>query len=297
MNLALLVSTHTREDIAAFIAKTAELQTTKVNGAVVVAHDFALPKAQVAALIAPLSGLFQVVTALPVMTNRNLTPAAQTAGLFSKFLLACYARFPGPWLVVDDFALPTRPDFMQALDRQHASFATGMTGRGVTGKGWLVPVGPVVLSLPGSVLKFLRFATTENWRQRGMYQFARVRFGMVKPEDYLFTISDKPVELPPEATPAPPAFTRETLPKPFIADEDAPPVPPASTQPSFAEINALPLPERLEAFAELAPPPRYQDMDRPALIALLTERGAKPHPQLGHAKLVMALKALDPQPA
>jgi len=248
MNLAILVTDYNRDHLAAFIARASELQTSPVNGAVLLVHSAFNPDAD--ELLAPLASIFKVSARLPIQINPQLSADGQASMLFSRFLLNAYTSYPGPWLVVDDFALPVVPDFMQEAERQHMAGGDTMSGRGTTGPGWLLPVGPVTISLPAKSIAFLRFAGAESWRSAGRYHFARSRFAMVESADYLFTISLKePVEMPDlPAKPEP-----EPNPIPLSAEE----------------LLALPRAELIQMVA--------------------TRSGRQPHPSTGAARLVSIL--------
>ncbi len=215
MNLAIFVTNSNLPTVEAFCERSATLQQTTVNGALCVVHQAGMSLAAVSKATASFAPRFKVQTSLPVQVNLELPEDARIAAMFARFLLGAYARFPGPWLVVDQWAMPLVPEFMVLARQQHAAFGGRMTGRGVATPGAILPVGPVVMELPAQTLKFLRFSSRESWRSRGRYHFGRCGFGMVQPDQYLFSVSEDhsersefQLELP--TTPvAPPPVTQE----------------------------------------------------------------------------------------
>lgn len=219
MNLALFLNQDTNAHIEAFAKRASELQESIVNGALVVVHDKSITQKRVNEVVADLRHKFKVVNAVPVHVNNSASPDTKIASMFASFLLGVYTTYPGAWLIVDDFALPTTPNFLTLVELQHNAGGKGLTGRFTKGRGWLVPQGPVTISLPSNKLKFLRFSSSESWRERGKYHFARSGFCEIEPANYLFTISEKhpnPVRDEPKVSAAAP-LTRSSVPLPFVA--------------------------------------------------------------------------------
>jgi hypothetical protein len=186
MNLAIFITKANREEMRAVCARLANSQHQLVNGAICVVHQIQLDPKEVAVITAPLTAKFKVKAALPVQANLNHKEEQQLALLFSRFLLAAYAKYPGAWLLMDEPAGARGDNWMQVAEKQHAANGGKMTGKGLVDKGSLLPVGPVTLSLPYQQLKFLKFATNESWRSRGKFFFARCGFQQIPHDQYLF---------------------------------------------------------------------------------------------------------------
>lgn len=189
MNLVLFVTDQNISGIRRFVTKAAELQKTKVNGALIVVHQDSLGGETIRDLVAPIIHLFPQQGAMPISTNRSYSLNGRVSSMFSVFIMQGYARFPGPWLIVDDSAEPKVEDFMQAAYKQHQIGGGKASGRALIGEGSLTPVGPVTIQLPAKDLKSLMSPTDESWRQRGRYLFSRCGFATVSISDYLFDVS------------------------------------------------------------------------------------------------------------
>lgn len=221
MNLALFVTAKNRGELKQFADKAALMQESQVNGAVVVVHPANMSASDVGEIIGSLRPRFKVATSLPCNINLSHKDEVQVAAMFGRFLLNAYARFPGPWMIVDEGCSPTKPDFMDEALTLHKIHGNMMTGRCVRGQGWLVPVGPVVLSAPAQGMRFLRFFANESWRRRGQFHFARIGFGSIPVEDYLFDVSEAQLQVEPTPDPVKrEPITRDELPKPMIAVND-----------------------------------------------------------------------------
>lgn len=186
MNLAIFITKANREEMREVCTQLAAKQTTPVNGALCVIHQAQVAAKDVAELTRELAARFKVKVALPVSANLSQKHDAQLALLFSRFLLGAYARYPGPWLLMDEPAQPREDNFMQLLDKQHAAYGGRITGKGLVDKGSLLPTGPITLDIPYAQLKFLKFSTNESWRSRGKFFFARCGFAQIPHGQYLF---------------------------------------------------------------------------------------------------------------
>lgn len=215
MNLAIFLTASNANQIQEWCDMASSLQQDEVNGAVIVIHHQTLAAQTVANITDPITSKFKVKGALPVHANTSLSNDAQIAAMFARFLLGCYSKFPGPWLIIEDASIPTVPNFMQAALAQHNAFGSPLTGRARYGRGALEPVGPVTIGIPAQKLKFLRFASNESWRKRGQFLFARIGFGEIKDEDYLFHIPESLANLAPVPEPIKiPKLTRDQIPLP-----------------------------------------------------------------------------------
>ncbi len=316
MNLVIFVTNQNLATVEAFCERSAELQQSLVNGALCVVHEAGMSLAAVSSAVAPLSPRFKVQTSLPVQVNLELPEDARVAAMFARFLLGAYARFPGPWLVVDQWAMPLVPEFMVLALQQHRAFGGRMTGRGIETPGSILPVGPVVLELPAQTLKFLRFSSRESWRARGRYHFGRCGFGMVQPDQYLFSVSEDhsersefQLELPvaPSLLPVAPQEPRQAVGRTNSTRHGIKPsqgLSPANTdmtfvnpalikrQPSIPEGVVLDrefLSQGLEPVVPVNPQPSKVASTQPTKEQLLDQvealTGARPHHFTGEAKL------------
>lgn len=200
MNLALFVTKSNMASLAGLVQQAAELQRETVNGALIVAHDHTLKPADIAFTL-DLAARFKASASLPVQVNASHSEPEQVASMFSGFLTSAYTRYPGPWLLFDEPALPKEENWMQAALRQHGAFGGKMTGRAITNPGSARPIGPVTLELDFKALKFLRFPTRQSWRERGQFLFARSGFQLVPVEQWLFTMERVEATQEPEQEP------------------------------------------------------------------------------------------------
>lgn len=193
MNIALFITHENFDEIGQFVQSASdslEEAKGKVNGAIMAVHDSRLSKEKIKELLGKLPSQFVMGATFPVSLNSSLKQEGKVASLFSSFLIGSYSLFPGSWLIVDDYAIVTEPDFMEKLEKQHNSFGLPASGKAITeGKG-RIPVGPVVLSMKAKDLRPIVAYAGESWRSRARYLFASRGFGYVN-EGYLFSISKK----------------------------------------------------------------------------------------------------------
>lgn len=309
MNLVIFATAANLDGVGAFLRETSIRQQAPVNGCLCVMYSMSIPPASISTLVQPLAGIFSALVATPCNINEGFPEEGQVSTLFAKFYLNHYTRYPGAWLVVDDWALPRENDFMQLLDRQHQTYGALVTGRAVLDPGSAVPVGPVVIGAPAKQIDFLKYATRDSWRQRGQYYFGRLNFGQVPPEEYLFTISsrqsERPVSPPPEAVVDQIAIPRK---EPSRAnDTDMKFVNPALVTPRDPAVAELPLDREflmqgLDSFApinaDITHPPVASThvftaadfADKKALLAEVERvTGSRPHHFTGEAKLLEML--------
>ena len=229
MNIVLFLTQNNLSEIEAFTRKAGELQKERVNGALVIVHQDSITPEVVARIAEPIRPLFPpaAVGTISVSLNNSFDNAGKVSSMFSIFIMKSYAKFPGPWLVVDSGGVPRKENFMQELERQHNSFGSKISGRGIVEPGALTPVGPVVINLPARDLKSLLSHTGESWRSRGRYLYARSSFGLVHPDDYLFTLSQAESQAASsKSTPARPTGRSESEPAVNIR----PPIDPAALE-------------------------------------------------------------------
>lgn len=186
MNLALFITHKNIAEVEAFCVESAKLQNDLVNGCLAVIHQKQIDPKRVAAVVSALSPKFKVKVAIPVVANLNHGELSQVSLLVSRFLIAAYSRYPGSWLMMDQLAMPTVPNWMQVVSKQHNANQAQASGRGVKNKGSLIPVGPFVMELPFKSLRFLTAVTSEGWRSRGQYFFARCGFCQIGDDEWLF---------------------------------------------------------------------------------------------------------------
>lgn len=194
MNLSLLVTKHNLSEMETTARKMAEMQGAPVNGAFCVFYDTTIPRPQIEAMVAPIAGKFAAMSYGPIQINGSMNNDLQVAVLFGSLIIQAYSRFPGPWMVVDSLSIPLVADFMQACEKQHKGFGGGLTGRGVVGEGSILPVGPLIISLPHRAIKFLRYPVSTSWRERGRFQFARCHFGNIGADEYYWSLSETKAE-------------------------------------------------------------------------------------------------------
>jgi hypothetical protein len=194
MNLSILVTKKNIQEMELSALRMGEMQELPVNGAFCVFYDSTISKDKIGSIMRPISSKFPAISYAPVQINGSLTNDVQLAVLFGNLIIQAYSRFPGAWLVVDSLSIPLIKDFMQATERQHKANGGGITGRGVEGKGSILPVGPTVIDLPHRAIKFLRYPVSTSWRERGQFQFARCRFANISSSDYLWSLSENKCE-------------------------------------------------------------------------------------------------------
>jgi hypothetical protein len=187
MNLALFVTQANKASLPGIVSSLAASQQELVNGAIVVIHDSLIPKSDLSFTL-PLADRFKVSASLPVQVNAAHSESDHLAAMFSSFLTVAYARYPGPWLLFDEPALPKGDNWMQAALRQHGAFGGKMTGRASVNPGSTRPIGPVTLEFDFKALKVLRFPTRQNWRERGQFLFSRAGFQLVPADQWLFSM-------------------------------------------------------------------------------------------------------------
>lgn len=312
MNLVIIATAGNFDGVAAFVNEAVVRQHSPVNGCLCIIHEKSIDPDRINALANKLAGVFATQVSYPTSLNPNLGEQARIALLFSMFYLQAYTRYPGPWLVVDDWALPRENDFMQLLDLQHAAYGGKLSGRATITNGAVVPVGPVVVGAPARELQLLSYSTNESWRTRGQYNFANVGWGQVPPEDYLFILSDKKTTVVPKSpliAPASPPVAPPVKAPPPSTDihvvNASPRVPPPGFQADeeylrqgmekVAPVNAAITHPPKEAFA--AAPPEHSHLytmndfeDKKALLAEVQRvTGDKPHHFTGNAKLLEML--------
>lgn len=279
MNLALFVTKSNMASLAGLVQQAAELQRETVNGALIVAHDHTLKPADIAFTL-DLAARFKASASLPVQVNASHSEPEQIASMFSGFLTSAYTRYPGPWLLFDEPALPKEENWMQAALRQHGAFGGKMTGRAITNPGSARPIGPVTMELDFKALKFLRFPTRQSWRERGQFLFARHGFQLVPADQWLFRMERaETAEMALEVEPT----QGETA---AIADT-TPPAPIESTQPESARPRINP--------EYIANEDAIPDEDLRKLIE--TASGKKPHHFTGREKLLAMARELQSAPA
>ena len=303
MNTVLLVNTHNLAEIRAFVAEAAVLQTHKVPGTLAVVYQQKIGAEAIAALVAPLLTRFSAAATVPVPINAGLTDDGRNATLFALFIAQVYARYPGPWLVIDGPGLPNAPNFLTEITKQHKVLGGTCSGRVAQQGASMIPVGPVVLGLPVKKLTWFSPSASEPWRARARYLLGRCGFKVVPLKDYLFDLCSSPAleaSLPPVPTtaPAPAAFNPKVLdPQPFKAVEDeevalrdlmanTPAV--ASTQAADA---VCPDPDTsCPSNPEDVPSCPYEFLSKEDLFTMIELRELpKPHHSTGSAKLIQVL--------
>lgn len=217
MNLALFVTTANCEEVTSAVIQFKERQKSLVNGALAIVYQNRVPEKHIKAILTILGPAFKVQAILPVHANMSASKNAQMALLFSRFLMNLYAKYPGPWLLMDEIVLPEKDNFMQEMSQLHLGLGGNMTGRCTLGRGALVPVGPVSISVPASQLKFLRFPTNESWRNRGQFYFARCGFKIVSHDQWIFDKGEHAVVTPEVVSLTNAIDEVEVLPTPTVA--------------------------------------------------------------------------------
>lgn len=191
MNLALFATQENIHTIGPLLERIAQLQEEPVNGAMVVLHDSRIRKEALSEACLPLGRRFKVLAMLPGQLNPSNSHQSHIAALMSVFLRGAYTRFPGPWLLFDEPALPTCRNFMQEALKQHGSLGGRMTGRAILDTGSVLPLGPITIDLPIEVMKIFRYPSTiQGWRDRGRHIFARAGFQLVMPDQWIFTLRE-----------------------------------------------------------------------------------------------------------
>lgn len=292
MNIVLIVNSLNLPDIQAFITAASTLQVDKANGALVVVYQQSLGKESIESLLAPLLPKFSANGAIPASINAQYDNDGRNASLFCFFISQGYARFPGPWLVVDGPGVPTVENFMQALERQHGGLGGTCSGRFSAEGSAQVPIGPVVIGVPVSQLSWFTQGGTESWRVSMRFMLARCGFKTVPLDEYLFSLPSAisaspegtrtpaapaaPPAEPPASPSSPPVFDASSL------DQPEPEVQECASPQGDGEPRKDPLPEEV--------PHSYEDLDREALFDLIEARGLdKPHHSTGAPKLIAIL--------
>lgn len=311
MNIVLLVNSYNLEDIRSFITAAAELQTTKANGALVVVYQKRLGEEAIKALAQPLLEKMSAGGSISAAINGDYSNDGRNASLFAFFISQGYARFPGPWLVVDGPGIPTKENFIQALERQHGGLGGTCSGR-ISPEGVAhVPIGPVVIGVPVSQLSWFTQGGRESWRATMRFMLARCGFKQVPLDEYLFSL--------PSAVQAAPMGVSEQTPAVSAPSPEPPVEPPVSSPPVFnpavldqpvAATQVSPEGDTVCTDTDttcpnsdtICPDPvpashSYGDLDRDALFALIESRGLeKPHHSTGKPKLIALLFEADAAP-
>jgi hypothetical protein len=300
MNIVLFVNTYNLEDIISFVTAAAELQEEKADGAFLVVYQATLGKEFIEGLTTPLAEKMSAGGAMPVPINEMLTNDGRTSSLFCYFLSQGYARFPGPWLIVDGPGVPTKKNFIHILERQHGGLGGTCSGRFSAEGIAQVPIGPMVLGVPISALTWFN-GGYESWRATMRFMFHQQGFKVVPLDEYLFSLPsafNAPLEsiatLPqaaepagPPASPSRPVFDPSRLDPPSVA----------ATQP---EDTVCPGTDTVcpEVEVETEPNRPYAELDREALFSLIAQRPHldKPHHSSGAAKLIGILTEDDNAP-
>jgi len=188
MNLALLVNTHNLADIRAFVEAAVASQQDKAPGALAVVYQAKIGAEEIQELVAPLLAKFSAGVSIPVPINSSLGNDARNGTLFALFIAQGYARFPGPWLIVDGPALPKGDNFVTEVDKQHKLLGGPASGRITMDGPSMIPVGPVVIGLPVKKLTWFSPGMNESWRARARFLLGRCGFKVVPLQEYLFTV-------------------------------------------------------------------------------------------------------------
>lgn len=190
MNTVFLVSPHNAAELVESAEMFAEKQSTSVNGALVVIHTSgaADEARKIANTLAP---KFRAANLIKVVGNESgLNISIST--LFARFLLSCYTKFPGPWMVIDGWTKPLVDNVFDVAMSQHRVSGAKVSGMAQTTETFTRPSGPFVMELDMKPLKFLRFPSTEPWRHRIGHVLRRMKFGHIKREEWPFTLSKSP---------------------------------------------------------------------------------------------------------
>jgi hypothetical protein len=191
MNTVIFLTKDNKAEMAEAIKALAARQLTKVNGALVIAHQTVIPSKEAQRIARPLIEKFQTTSAITSSGNFSLSQEAQIAAMFARFAMLAYSRFPGGWLILDEPTAPLINDWSQAVDKLHKTHGGRACGLARQDGKTTLTHGPITLQIPWQTMKMFRFSTNESWRSRGRYLLIGAGFQPISEAEAVFCKVDE----------------------------------------------------------------------------------------------------------
>lgn len=164
----------------------AEKQTEKVNGALIVCHQSAVPAKEAQKIAQPLIDKFVTGALVKASTNMKMPHHGQISVMFSRFVALAYARYPGPWLIIDSPSDANVENWAKAAIDKHNLHGGKVVGTARKDGKTLLTYGPLTIHLSSKSMRMLHFSTNESWRSRGRYLLMNAGLQTVDPEEWVF---------------------------------------------------------------------------------------------------------------
>ena len=186
MNTVIFITKQNKEEMAQSIQRLAARQPTRVNGALIVCHQSAVSAKEVERIARPLIDKFVTGAAVKAASNMQMSHDGQIAVMLARFVALAYARYPGPWLVIDSPCEANVDGWAEAAVKQHLLHGGKVSGCATRDGKTLLTHGPLTIQLQLKTMRMLHFSTNESWRSRGRYLLMNSGLREVAPEASLF---------------------------------------------------------------------------------------------------------------